>query len=151
MVGRTSYETDRDFGTANEDNAHAILERFTGSKLQRDTYRYAKFDYFNDSMLVELKTRRVPFAGEVDMLVSLSKWTAGEAARAQGKRVLYVFDCTDGMYYYEQTGSTAEAEFPWKVVARARTTYGKGTACVGIPCRACSSISIEIPCRIPTA
>ena len=141
MVGRTSYETDREFGTANEDTAHAILERLAGCKLQRDTCRYAKFDYFCDSMLVELKTRRVPFAGEADMLVSLSKWTAGEAARAQGKRVLYVFDCTDGMYYYEQTGSTAEAEFPWKVVARARTTYGKGTACVGIPCRACAQVA----------
>lgn len=92
---------DRQFGLESE----ARLEQyfFDNYAVKRTLDRYNSFDFENDKILIELKTRRTYHNSYFDTMISASKIDKGtiELRNGRKERVLFFFQFTDGLYYYE--------------------------------------------------
>lgn len=53
----TQFDKDYKLGKESEKDSHPDLEKIFKCKLIHDPHEYAHFDFFNDNILVELKTR----------------------------------------------------------------------------------------------
>ena len=92
---------DRQFGLESE----ARLEKYflDNYGVKRTLDRYNAFDFESDKILIELKTRRAYHNTYFDTMISASKVDKGtiELRNGRKERVLFFFQFTDGLYYYE--------------------------------------------------
>tara|TARA_R110000737_G_scaffold203207_1_gene222322 strand:- start:1704 stop:2147 length:444 start_codon:yes stop_codon:yes gene_type:complete len=92
-------------GIKSEYEIHSHLENYFG-KLNNTDERFGKhfeFDFFNESVYVELKTRNVKHNQFPTLIFGENKLFKGdELLKANPNlRIFYLFRCIDGIYYWE--------------------------------------------------
>ena len=89
---------DLDFGKLKEIEIKQILEQYFNTTLQT-TSKYGLIDFFNDDIFIELKSRRNTYSQYNTTIIGSNKI---EYARSLNKkRVIFVFNFIDGLYYIE--------------------------------------------------
>jgi hypothetical protein len=91
---------DYNFGIQNEKLLLPVLREKFGETL-RPTNRYCLYDFYNNSCIVELKSRRCKSTTYSTTMIGENKL---EMARKQfdlGKEIYFCFNYTDGLFYYK--------------------------------------------------
>jgi len=89
-------EKDLSFGFSQESKLQPLIETITGVLTR--TQPYDLFDYYNDTYLVELKSRNNHYSKYPTTMVGYNKLVA---AAKSDKDVLFFFKFTDGLYYHK--------------------------------------------------
>lgn len=91
------YEADQIYGREKENTVLPILIDFFKLEL-KPTKNYFVYDYEGPNTYIELKSRRNPKAKYPTTIVGKNKIDYAENC---GKDVYFVFDFTDGLYYWK--------------------------------------------------
>ena len=89
-------EKDLSFGFSQECKLQPLIETITG--VLNRTQPYDIFDYYNDTYLVELKSRNNHYSKYPTTMVGYNKLVAADKSN---KVVLFFFKFTDGLYYHK--------------------------------------------------
>lgn len=137
---QTSYHQDYDHGVRSEKECHPYIEKYLEQAVTASENRYAKFDWANETTLVELKTRRMCRRDRwPSAYVGKSKWDEGLASP---KDVYFFFRYADGLHVYKQD---EEDTFSVSMVAnRNRDRYTRANPCINIPVSRLQFVS-EVP------
>ena len=92
---------DLEFGLNAENDLLPILEKRFGS-LTKKKVKNDPFDYDGDNLVIELKSRRIKHNKYESLFFGKNKYDKGIAYQKESVRVYYVFNCLDGLYYWEQ-------------------------------------------------
>lgn len=87
-----------EFGTQKEILLKPLLETFWGKELTA-TKHYDTYDFIGKDITIELKSRRTEYSRYPTTIVSKNKIDK----ISQGEKVVFVFNFTDGIYYWEYT------------------------------------------------
>tara|TARA_R110001632_G_scaffold233129_1_gene376968 strand:+ start:17521 stop:17940 length:420 start_codon:yes stop_codon:yes gene_type:complete len=102
---------DLKYGNYNESRVHPILEETFGDLINNNVKdKYAKIDFKNKEYAVEYKRRRINFGQYPTLMFNMNKIVKGKEYIARGKRVFYIWECNDGMYYWELGGEFTEGK-----------------------------------------
>ena len=95
------------FGVEAEGIIKPILEKYTG--LLDTTPQYDNFDFVSDQFTIELKTRRNTKAKFYDTIIGKCKFEKAEEILRDrpDMRILFVFNFTDGIWYWEYDAKVA--------------------------------------------
>lgn len=94
------------YGNYNESRVHPILEETFGKLINNNVKnKYAKIDFKNKSYAVEYKRRRIKFGQYPTLMFNMNKIEKGKEYLSKGKRVFFIWECDDGMYYWELSDS----------------------------------------------
>ena len=94
---------DLDFGlNAEIDIKDKLEERF--GVLRPKKAKNDPFDFDGDNLVIELKSRRINHNRYDTLFFGKNKYDKGCQYQMEGLRVYYVFNCLDGIYYWEQNG-----------------------------------------------
>lgn len=97
----TKRQEDLKLGLDAEKSIKPILESVFGElKPKRNTND--PFDFDGDNKVIELKTRRIKHNQYDTLFFGKNKYDKGVMYQEEGVRVYYVFNCLDGIYYWEQ-------------------------------------------------
>ena len=94
----TLTNIDRTFGKKCEDDVFDKIKKYFGDTVIRSTERYALYDFHNDDILIELKTRRNKKDAYLDTMIGMNKINY---FLEQDKTCYSIFNFSDGMYYIE--------------------------------------------------
>jgi hypothetical protein len=93
---RRNTNSDYGFGLKGELACNDLIcEQF---KVKKNADRWAVFDFESDECLVELKTRRINSTQYKDVMMNAPKINK---ARETDKKVIFVYNFLDGLYYWE--------------------------------------------------
>ena len=90
-------DEDIKFGLDLEYEHYELLKNKFDKSLEKNTYKYALFDYIGDKCFIELKSRRNASTKYKDTMIGCNKLLL---ARNCAKEVYFVFAFTDGLFYY---------------------------------------------------
>lgn len=96
---------DRSFGAECETSLLSSIKQKFGTDIIATTDKYCLYDYFNDTTLIELKSRRVSKNRFFQTMIGKNKI---DFFLANQKRCICVFNYTDGAYYLEITPEVAK-------------------------------------------
>lgn len=92
---------DLKFGFTAEDEIQEELKKyFKGLKKKKN--KNDPFDFDADNAVLELKTRRIKHNKYDTLFFGKNKFDKGRQYQIEGMRVYYIFNCIDGIYYWEQ-------------------------------------------------
>lgn len=89
---------DSKFGIDKENEYYELLKNKFDKSLEKNTYKYALFDYIGDKCFIELKARRNEHNKYKDTMIGCNKLLF---ARNCAKEVFFVFSFDDGLFYYK--------------------------------------------------
>jgi len=92
---------DLDFGLNAEITIKERLEVVFG-ELKPKKVKNDPFDFDGDNLVIELKSRRINHNKYDTLFFGKNKFDKGVLYQQEGVRVVYVFNCLDGIYYWEQ-------------------------------------------------
>ena len=95
---------DLDFGLNAEINIEDTLKKYFKG-LRKKKGKNDPFDWDIDNGVLELKTRRINHDKYDTLFFGKNKFDKGECYLKEGMRVYYIFNCKDGIYYWEQNAS----------------------------------------------
>jgi hypothetical protein len=87
------FENDYRFGLANQRKITPLLQNYFGS-ITHDEARWAKYDYYNDTSVFELKTRKNTKNKYPTTLMTCNKVVEGET-----RDIIFLFCYTDCLCY----------------------------------------------------
>jgi hypothetical protein len=96
-IQANKFKDDLTFGLTQEDVLLDVIQKKFDIDLAK-TKRNCTFDYESKKVLVELKTRRVKKDQYPDSMIGLNKI---ELASTSDREVYFVFQFTDGLYYWK--------------------------------------------------
>jgi hypothetical protein len=91
-------DEDIKFGLDLEFEHYELVKNKFDKSLEKNTYKYALFDYIGDKCFIELKSRRNASTKYKDTMIGCNKLLF---ARNCAKEVYFVFAFTDGLFYYK--------------------------------------------------
>ena len=91
-------DEDIKFGIDLEFEHYELLKNKFDKSLEKNSYKYALFDYIGDKCFIELKSRRNEHNKYKDTMIGCNKLLF---ARNCAKEVYFVFAFTDGLFYYK--------------------------------------------------
>lgn len=91
---------DKQYGIQKEKELKPFLVKHFGAL--SETPPNDIFDFYNKKYTIEVKSRRVGINTYPSQMVGLNKVEAGKRIIENGKVVLFVFNLTDGVYYWIQ-------------------------------------------------
>lgn len=95
------HKEDLKFGLNAENIVEEELKKyFKGVKKKK--VKNDPFDYDIDNGVIELKSRRINHDKYETLFFGKNKYDKGLCYQSEGMRVYYVFNCLDGIYYWEQ-------------------------------------------------
>ena len=95
------HKEDLKFGLNAENIVEEELKKyFKGVKKKK--VKNDPFDYDIDNGVIELKSRRINHDKYETLFFGKNKYDKGLCYQSEGRRVYYVFNCLDGIYYWEQ-------------------------------------------------
>ena len=95
------HKEDLKFGLDAENIVEEELKKyFKGVKKKK--VKNDPFDYDIDNGVIELKSRRINHDKYETLFFGKNKYDKGLCYQSEGMRVYYVFNCLDGIYYWEQ-------------------------------------------------
>ena len=105
------------FGVEAEGIIKPILEKYTG--VLDTTPQYDNFDFVNEIFTIELKTRRNSKNKFYDTIIGKCKFDKADEILSDNpdKRILFVFNFTDGIWYWEYNSNVARS-FGERVIKR---------------------------------
>lgn len=75
------------------------------------TNKYDNFDFYNNEFYVELKTRNIKHNQYPSLFFSEKKFYRGlDLIKNHNKRIVFIWRCNDGCYYWELTKDNHEEE-----------------------------------------
>lgn len=89
------------FGLNAETDILPILEKQFG-ELKKKKSKNDPFDFDGDNLVIELKSRRINHDKYDTLFFGKNKFNKGIFYQQEGVRVYFVFNCLDGIYYWEQ-------------------------------------------------
>lgn len=93
---------DLQFGFSNEARVQPILELKFNTLINNNIKnKFAPIDFKNNKYGVEYKRRRIKFGQYPTLMVNISKINKGNEYVERNKRVFYIWECDDDMYYWE--------------------------------------------------
>tara|TARA_R100001129_G_scaffold164741_1_gene131041 strand:+ start:225 stop:641 length:417 start_codon:yes stop_codon:yes gene_type:complete len=92
---------DLDFGLNAEINIKERLEVVFG-ELKPKKAKNDPFDFDGDNLVIEVKSRRINHNKYDTLFFGKNKFDKGKLYQMEGVRVVFVFNCLDGIYYWEQ-------------------------------------------------
>jgi len=103
MSNTRSFQSDYDFGIANEIEVLELLNKEFNTKLKRIEYQYSKLDYSNEdnTIYAELKSRRIDSTRFTTTLITTAKLDS--IVEKEGVKYYICFKFTDGLFYVEYT------------------------------------------------
>lgn len=116
---------DKKFGSKSEEEIHKILESKFGvllnSKENPEMGKYYEFDKYNEKYFIEVKTRRIKHDEYKTLFFGENKLRKGDYLKCVNSklRIFYIWNCTDGIYYWEHRSSIFE------IKERGRNDRGK--------------------------
>lgn len=102
---------DLNYGETNEERIYKYLcKKYPDLKKTKDNVNYGKyyeFDFYNDNMFIELKTRRINFNQYPTLMFGYNKFLKGEELLRQNEKlkIYYLFSLNNGLYYWEHKSS----------------------------------------------
>jgi hypothetical protein len=87
------------FGKEKEEKFIDTFREKFDDKLEKTLERFCPFDFVSDDTYVELKSRRCLKQTYKDTMIGKNKLDFAEGLK--GKRVLFCFSFTDGLFYWE--------------------------------------------------
>ena len=93
-------------GAKGEEEVYEYLKnKFSTLKKTKDNINYGKyyeFDYYNESMFIELKTRNITFNQYPTLMFGKNKFIKGEELLKDKPDldIIYLFNLKDGLYYW---------------------------------------------------
>jgi len=94
---------DYNFGITQEKTLLPTLQKKFGETLSRATNKYCRYDFHNDSCLIELKSRRCKSTTYPTTMIGENKL---QMAKRQEKDVYFCFGFTDGLFYHKYNPET---------------------------------------------
>ena len=94
-----SFKNDYNFGLQAEDSVMSRMSAHFNTELTK-TEQYSPFDFKDSKMCIELKTRRNAKDKYPTTMVGANKVKIAQNDTS-GKRYLFAFNFTDGLYYVE--------------------------------------------------
>lgn len=79
-----------------------------GGDIEKTKDKYAIFDFENADTLIELKSRRIRHNQYDDMMIGANKIVAASKTH---KDVYFVFNCSDGVFYWKYDKDTDDVSF----------------------------------------
>lgn len=110
-----NYETDYLYGLRSETEIKAVLEKHFGRLNTSD--RYCPYDFYNDTYIIELKTRKCAYDTYPTTMI-----TSNKLCMAPNKKLILCFKFTDGIYYIEYNESLF-SNFERKMFSRAKLKW----------------------------
>ena len=92
------FKIDEDFGTLNEMKAEEYIPLYFKQTTLKKLSKFNKFDFEGDTALFEIKTRRNKLADYPTTMVGYNKILQAQKCE---KDVFFIFQFTDGNYYYK--------------------------------------------------
>ncbi len=91
---------DLDFGLNQEITIKERLEVVFG-ELKPKKAKNDPFDFDGDNLVIEVKSRRINHNKYDTLFFGKNKFDKGILYQQEGVRVVFVFNCLDGIYYWE--------------------------------------------------
>jgi len=102
-IKKTDFNIDeeRKFGWDREDIMKPYIEKELNTEINKYSNQFEIFDYYNDDLEIELKSRRVKHNQYPSTMIGVNKYIKGKKYIKNGKKVYFFFNFTDGLYVYE--------------------------------------------------
>jgi len=97
------------FGLSEEVRIKSQLEEKYGKLVKLD--KYNNYDYFNDDYFIEIKSRRIKHDKYKTLFFSKKKLDKAKKILESGFRIVFIWNCIDGLYSWEYTGSNDDEYF----------------------------------------
>lgn len=94
-------DKEREFGWSKEDIIKPYIELELNTKIKKYINQFSIFDYYNENFEIELKSRRVKHNQYPSTMIGLNKYKKGLKCINEGKRVIFFFNFTNGLYMFE--------------------------------------------------
>ena len=91
-------DVDTAYGLEQENQFYEVLKNKFDNTLLKTNNKYELFDFIGDNCFIELKSRRNEHDKYKDTMISCNKLLF---ARHCGKDCYFVFNFTDGLFYYK--------------------------------------------------
>jgi hypothetical protein len=85
-----SYKIDYETGKQKEDEVLPKIKNYFDRDIQKSTERYTTYDFYDEKYTYELKSRNVKYETYPTTLIPKDKIR---------KRIIFLFNFTDGLYY----------------------------------------------------
>ena len=95
------HKEDLKFGLNAENIVEEELKKYFKG-VRKKKVKNDPFDYDIDNGVIELKSRRINHDKYETLFFGKNKYDKGLCYQSEGMRVYYVFNCLDGIYYWEQ-------------------------------------------------
>jgi len=109
MNRQAIIESEYKFGVEAEGIVKPLLEKYVGELETTD--RFCSFDFKNDNFTIELKTRKNTKDKFYDTIIGECKFKKAEdiLKGEPERRIIFVFNFTDGIYFWEYNSNVARA------------------------------------------
>ena len=126
----SNKQIDIKFGLQAENDLYDILKEKFDKNLVRSTDKYSRYDYYSDSCIVELKTRRNTKDKYPTTMIGLNKFD--DCLRDCSKDYYFVFNFTDGVWYWKFDKDEYD-EFEKRIGGRNDRGYDESSMYLYIP------------------
>ena len=105
-----SFKHRENFGLSNESHyKNEICNYYRDfGELNKSIGKYEIFDFYNDKLVIELKTRTNTYDKYPTTIIGYNKVEEGFKEIKDGKKVIFLFGFTDALYEWELTDSNWE-------------------------------------------
>ena len=100
FINQNKLKKDLNFGLGEEVNIKDVLEKQFNNKLNK-LPPFDPFDYIGGDCVIEIKSRRIYHNQYETIYFGMNKLNKGRLYLSEGIRVYFVFNCKDGIYYWE--------------------------------------------------
>lgn len=118
-------ERDLSFGFQSEEDIHEFLETYFGTLLKTkensEMGQHYEFDKYNDTYMIEMKTRRIVHDKHESLFFGENKFQKAEELLQvnPGLKIYYLWRCNDGVYGWLHNST------PFRRMKRGRWDRGK--------------------------
>ena len=127
------YERDYNFGIKEEEKVKPELERFFKIDLRKSVGKYNLFDFIGKDVYLELKSRKNKKLDYPTTIVGMNKIIKAEKLKQQGNRIIFIFNFTDSLDFWEYKDKEDIKEYSKRIICRKDRPNHKGNEYLEIP------------------
>ncbi len=94
-MNKLTVKEETEYGLAKQAELFDTINTFFGGDLKETTYKYAKYDFYSDNCIYELKSRKCKLEDYKETLLPFSKIIKGK------NKQIFIFNFENGLYYIE--------------------------------------------------
>tara|TARA_R110000737_G_C14571731_1_gene484163 strand:- start:1108 stop:1545 length:438 start_codon:yes stop_codon:yes gene_type:complete len=128
-----TYRRDYAFGISAEQLLHPELEEFFKVDLKKSVGKYNLFDFIGKDIYIELKSRKNTKEKYPTTIIGCNKIKKAEELIKQGNRVIFIFNFTDSLDFWEYTNYDCIKNYNTRIISRNDRPGHKGSDYLEIP------------------